>query len=90
MCVSLLHGINESKNSQHKRELLDLFLPLFQRMIKQPENINSRYKHSERVMIRFFPREKTKPNDVKRLMNQFYTKREIYYEEQKLGQRRLF
>jgi hypothetical protein len=81
MCVSLLHGINESKKSQYKKELLDLFLPLFREMIYEPENINSSYKYSGRVMIRFFPREKTKPNDVKRLMNQFYTKREIYYEE---------
>lgn len=90
MCVSLLHGINESKKSQYKKELLDLFLPLFQRMIKQPKNINSRYKHSGRVMIKFFPREKTKLDDVKRLMNQFYTERRIYYEEQKSRQGRLF
>ncbi|MBX0310746.1 MAG: hypothetical protein JHC31_02900, partial [Sulfurihydrogenibium sp.] len=65
------------------KELLDLFLPLFERMINEPYNPRSIYQHKGRIMIRFFPKEKTKPDDKREHSNQFYTKREIYYIEQK-------
>jgi hypothetical protein len=90
LCVGLLHGIGTGKRAKYSEELADLFLSLFRRMIEQPENSNSRYKHKGRIMIRFFPKEKTTPDDIGRLVNQFYTERQIYYAEQKSGQGRLF
>jgi len=89
LCVGLLHGMGTGKKEIYRKELLDLFLPLFKRMINEPYNPHSRYQHKGRIMIRFFPREKTKPDDVRRLSNQFYTERRIYYIEQTLGQLKL-
>lgn len=79
LCKNLLHGIKESKSSEYKKELLDIFLPLFERMINEPRNKNSRYEHANRIMIRFFPKSKTEPDTIERLTNQFYTKRKILY-----------
>jgi len=90
LCVGLLHGIGTGKSAKYREELADLFLPLLKRMIDDPENPYSQYKHKGRIMIRFFPKENTKPNDIKRLTNQFYTKRKIYYYEQESEQLRLF
>ncbi|MBX0311562.1 MAG: hypothetical protein JHC31_13210 [Sulfurihydrogenibium sp.] len=91
LCVGLLHGIGTGKKEIYRKELLDLFLPLFERMINEPHNPHSRYQHKGRIMIRFFPREKTKPDDIMRKFNnQFYTERKIYYIEQKSGQLKLF
>jgi hypothetical protein len=64
---------------------LDLFLLLFERMINEPGNPYGIYQHKGRIMIRFFPREKTEPDDIGRYSNQFYTERRIYYIEQKSG-----
>jgi hypothetical protein len=75
LCVGLLHGIGTGKKEIYRKELLDLFLPLFERMINEPDNPHSRYQHKDRIMIRFFPKEKTKTNDIGRLRDQFYTKR---------------
>jgi hypothetical protein len=90
LCVGLLHGTGTGKKEIYRKELLDLFSPLFERMINEPDNPNSRYQHKDRIMIRFFPREKTKPGDIRRLRDQFYTKRGIYYIEQGLEQLKLF
>jgi len=82
LCVRLLHGIGSGNRSHFREELLKLFLPLFQRMIDNPENPNSRYQHKGRIMIRFFPKERLSPDDlIARMNNQFYTKRKIYYLE---------
>ena len=86
LCKSILHGVEESKSAKYRKELMDLILPLFERMIKEPKTINSKYAHSNRIMIRFFPKEKTKLYDLERFLNQFYTKRKLYYVEQKSGQ----
>jgi len=88
LCVGLLHGIEQSKRAEFRIELADLFLPLFRRMIYEPQNRNSSYNHKGRIMIRFFPKEKTNLDGLKRL--EFYTKRKIYYCEQKSGQLKLF
>lgn len=89
-CTSIIHGIKPSKTSKYREELLDLISPLVQRMIEKPENKNSRYKHANRIMIRFFPREKAQLDDIKGFLNQFYTKRKMYYLEQKSGQLKLY
>lgn len=89
LCVSSLHGINDSKQSKYKEELLNLFLPLFERMINNPNNPKSRYAYKGRLMIKFFPKERTELGDVRRMVNQFYTKRTIYFKEQNSGQLKL-
>lgn len=85
-CTSIINGIKKSKKSNYKENLMYLILPLVERMIEKPQNVNSRHKHANRIMIRFFPKEKTTPDDVERLQNQFYTKRKLYYLEKKSGQ----
>ncbi|BCB96412.1 hypothetical protein JZK55_13340 [Dissulfurispira thermophila] len=77
----MLHGIEKnSKTFKYKKELLDIFLPLFERMIKEPANRNSRYAHAYRIMIRFFHKKKgyhyTNPVPAA-----FYTKRPIKYQD---------
>ncbi len=89
LCKSILHGIKKSKTVLFRKELLDLFLPLFQRMIEEPENKNSRYSHAYRIMIRFFPKNRSGPEDLETYLNQFYTNRNLRYIEQKSGQLRL-
>jgi hypothetical protein len=79
--VSLLHGIEKSNRAEYRSELAEIYLPLFKRMIENRSNVNSSYKHSNRIMMRFFPREKTMPDDIQRLRNQFYTIRAIKYME---------
>lgn len=57
-CTSIIHGINQSKSLKYRIELMDIILSLVQRMVKEPKNINSRYKYAYRIMIRFFPKKK--------------------------------
>jgi len=90
MCTSSLHGIKKSKRSHYREELMQIFLPLFKRMVGEPYNKNSSYKHSNRIIIRFFPKEKLAPDDIRRLMNQFYCERRIYFLEEKSVQMELF
>jgi len=89
-CTSIIHGIESSKRSQYRKVLMDILLPLVKRMIKNPQNINSKYQHANRIMIRFFPKDKLPPDDIKRIQNQFDTQRRLYYEEKKSGQLSLF
>lgn len=84
--TNIIHGFENSKSANNRIELLDLILPLVQRMIKEPQNKNSKYAHSNRIMIRFFPKEKSDLGDPNRFMNQFYTFRKLKYEEDKNGQ----
>ncbi len=87
LCKTLLHGIDlNSKSYRYKKELLELSLPLFERMINEPQNFNSSYAHANRIMIRFFPKESTRLGDIRRLQNQFYTKRKIKYVEDRSNQ----
>ena len=87
--ASIIHGIEKSKASKYREELADLYINLFNRIIESPNNKNSRFEYNNRIMIRFFPRERTTLNDERRLLNQFYSKRPLYYLEQKSGQERL-
>jgi len=82
LCKSMLHGIDRSSRAfEFRSELLNLFLPLFERMIEEPENRNSRYAHAYRIMIRFFP--KIIKNDLipDFSVSDFYTKRPIKYKQ---------
>ncbi|MFZ5955800.1 MAG: hypothetical protein ACOYT4_05225 [Nanoarchaeota archaeon] len=84
--TNIIHGFEHSNRSNYRIELLDLLLPLAQRMIKEPKNINSSYAHLNRIMISFFPKRKTDLNDPQRYVNQFYNNRRLKYEEDKSGQ----
>ncbi len=77
--TTIIHGLEVSNRAEYRKELIDLILPLVQRMIKEPKNINSSYKHANRIMISFFPKEKTTIDDPKRYQNQFYTNRTLKY-----------
>lgn len=89
--TSIIHGIKKSKASKYREELADLYVEMFKRIIDKPRNKNSRFEYYNRIMISFFPKEKTEPDDIRRqLKNQFYSKRSLYYIEQKFGQGRLF
>jgi len=79
LCVGLLHRIGTGKKNEYREELLNLFLPLFERIIKNPKNPNSRYQYKDRIIIRFFPYEKTNLGDYRRMLNQFYTNRKIFF-----------
>ena len=88
--TSIIHGIEKSKASKYREELADLYCDMFKRIIENPRNKNSRFEYYNRIMISFFPKEKTAPDDVRRLRNQFYSKRRLFYIEQKSGQEKLF
>ena len=89
-CTSIIHGIQQSRTSVYREELMDMISPLVKRMINEPKNTNSRYQHGNRIMIRFFPRQELVPDDIKRFINQFYTYRKLRYEEEKSRQLSLF
>jgi hypothetical protein len=84
--TNIIHGFEKSKSANCRIELLDLLLPLVQRMVREPKNRNSSYSHYNRIMIRFFPKQKTDLNDPQRYVNQFYNNRRLKYEEDKSGQ----
>lgn len=84
LSTSIIHGIDQSKRSKYREELSNKFLPLLKRMINNPYNKNSRYKYLNRIAIGFFPKEKTDSDDMRRFLNNFYTKRKLFYEEQKI------
>lgn len=86
--TSIIHGIEKSRTSKYREELADFYMPLFSRLMEKPNNKNSRYEYYRRIMIRFFPRERSNLGDEMRLRNQFYTTRSLYYQEQKSGQQR--
>lgn len=90
VCTSIIHGIQKSNTSRYREELMDIILPLVIRMVNEPHNKNSTYQQANRIMIRFFPKFKSALDDIKRLQNQFYTKRKLYYKEKKSGQQLLF
>jgi len=84
--TTIIHGFEKSKSANCRIELLDILLPLVQRMVREPKNKNSSYSHYNRIMISFFPKQKTDLNDPQRYVNQFYNKRKLKYEEDKSGQ----
>jgi len=81
--TTIIHGIADenSRRFNYIKELIDIYSPMFCRMIDNPSNIKSHYQYTRRMMINFFPKEKTELGDIERFKNQFYTKRELYYIE---------
>ena len=87
--TSIIHSIKKSNKSKYREELVDVYLPLLEKLIDKPENKNSSYKYYNRITVRFFPKEKTDIGDPRRYRNQFYTTRNLKYVEEKSGQTRL-
>lgn len=81
---------------KEKYSLADKAYPLIRRIIKSPDNPNSRYKYYKRQMIQFFPKENLKGMDEQSLeytykkFNQFYTDRELRIEIKMDGQLSIF
>ncbi|MBP7795580.1 MAG: hypothetical protein KA059_02245 [Elusimicrobiales bacterium] len=90
--LNLLHGLPNynSNGAKQKLELLNMILPLLVKMIEEPNNPNSKYNHSNRIMIRFFPNKKTDKNSLERKTKKFYTYRNIRYIDDINGQETLF
>jgi hypothetical protein len=88
--VNILHGVDNSNRAKSKEDLIELFFPLFERLIRKPHNKNSSYKYFGRMAIDFFPRKKTDLGDIERYENLFYKDRPLQYELNKVSQRRLF
>jgi len=88
--VNILHGVDDGVRSLNKEEIIDLFFPLFERLILNPYNKNSSYKYFKRMAVDFFPKEKTELGDFARYKNQFYKERPLQYELDKVNQRNLF
>lgn len=85
--TSIIHGINESKNSKYREELAKIYYPLFSRVIYNSKNKTSRYSHYNRIIARFFPRVRVVfDNDYKCLNNNFFVKRKLFYEDDIYGQ----
>lgn len=81
--VNLIHGLKNmnSNKSKNKLELMKIIYPLLKKMMTEANNKNSPYDHANRIMIRFFPKEKTEKQDLKRRTNQFYCYKKMKYEE---------
>lgn len=88
--TSIIHSFERSRRTIYREELCEIYLPLLERLIHNPDNKNSSYKYYNRILIRFFPKEKIDLSDPKECINQFYTKRNLKYIEDKSGQIRLF
>jgi hypothetical protein len=88
--VNILHGANSGSRAKNREELIELYFPLFKRLIRKPCNKNSSYKYFRRMAIDFFPREKTDLGSIERYKNLFYKDRPLQYELDKAGQKSLF
>lgn len=88
--TNIIHGFEDSNRSKYRIELLDMMLPLAQRMVREPKNVNSSFSHHNRILISFFPKIKTDLDDPRRYINQFYKIRKLKYEEDNIGQGNLF
>jgi len=87
--TSIIHSIQKSNKSKYREELTDIYLPLLTSILNEPCNKDSSYKYYNRIIIRFFPKEKTDIGSPESYKNQFYTERNLKYVEEKSGQMRL-
>lgn len=84
--TGIIHGIEKSNNSEYREELANIYLPLLKRILFEPKKKYSSYKYYKRILIGFFPKDKTELGDERRWVNQFYTNRVLYYCERKSKQ----
>ena len=91
--MNCLHANSKNKN---KLGLAKQSFELVSRLVREPDNPNSRYNYFGRQMIDFFPREDLKRIDENSLMykyrslNQFYKKRMLAIEDYITGQTSIF
>lgn len=70
---------------EYKQGLIEILRPLFERVVKNPNNIKSSYRYARRINISLFPKTKTSTHDLKRPLNNFYEPEEVsfsYIEQQ--------
>lgn len=81
--VNIIDGLENMNSgvSKNKIELMKIINPLLKGMMQETQNRNSSYKQANHIMIRFFPKEKTDKQDIKRQTNQFYNERKMKFEE---------
>jgi hypothetical protein len=84
--TSILHGTSLGVRSEIKKDLIDMYFPLFERLVRHPHNINSSYQHQNRIAIDFFPKDATSLSEWSKLRNQFYKLRTLRYEIDQSGQ----
>ncbi|MEQ1499772.1 MAG: hypothetical protein ABL917_00145 [Parcubacteria group bacterium] len=68
-------GIFESKKNENKREILNSNIVqelLIKRIIRQSRNTNSKYGHSNRFHLSFFPKINSVPGSIIRSMDNYY------------------
>lgn len=87
--TSIIHSIQKSNKSKYKEELIELYLPLLERLINNPQNKKSRYNYYNRIIVRFFPKENKNISILKKYRNQFYTQRTLKYVEDKIKEKQL-
>jgi len=80
--TSIIHGIKKSNTSKYHEELMALIYPLVKRMIKNHNNVNSGYQHTNRIMIRFFPKKEISSGTFRENSNLFYVKRNLLFEDE--------
>lgn len=91
--VNSLHFNSKNKN---KYSLADQAYPLISRIIRKPDNPNSKYKYYRRQMLQFFPKENLKGMNEQSLeykikwLSQFYHERKLLIENEITGQTSLF
>ncbi|WKV08580.1 hypothetical protein Q2T46_13770 [Thermoanaerobacterium sp. CMT5567-10] len=90
------NSLHLNATSKNKYSLTVSAFPIISRIIKNPNNPNSRYNYYKRQMVQFFPKEDLKGMDEQSLeyrykkLNQFYTNRELPIERKINGQLSIF
>jgi hypothetical protein len=80
-----INSFHNSTNNEHKVMLTSDFAGLTSRLIKSPDNPNSRYckNYHKRMSISFFPEKNIDPSDdyyeYKKRLNQFYKNRDMVF-----------
>lgn len=73
-------GISDSKKNENKRNILKSKVVqelLINRVIRKPSNLNSSYGYCNRFNLSFFPKVKSDPDSIIRLMNNYYDSSKI-------------
>jgi hypothetical protein len=84
-------GVDKFTYPDNKKKLLNSKFTkelLVKRVIKNPKNFNSSYCHAGRFHVSLFPKRKSNPNSIRRLMDNYYDIKKInlkYYTQTQLS-----
>lgn len=88
--LNIIHWCEDYSSNRfvkYKKKLMDLMLPLIERLINNPKNKNSKFNYYKHQSISFFPKEPhamlwdLNRQEVINYINGFYTDRKIKYKE---------